>query len=140
MQVTKYVLPVVVGAMSGMILIILGENWIETLYPLLPGTDKYDVESLAKAIKLMPDNAFRLLLVNYMVCSFCAGLIATLISKRTTMRPPLIVGFVLTLAGLYNVISLPHPLWFTILNLVVYMPFTWLGYLTMRKKVGGKDV
>ncbi len=68
MQFTKYVLPVVVGAMSGMILITLGEMWIETLYPLAPGTDKYDVDSLAKGMKKMPDKAFVLLIVNYMVC------------------------------------------------------------------------
>jgi hypothetical protein len=134
MQVTKYVLPVVVGAMCGMILITLGEMWIETMYPLLPGTDKYDAESLAKSIKLMPDKAFIMLLVNYIVCSFFAGLIATLVSKREAMRPAVIVGLVLTLAGLYNVINLPHPLWFTVLNLIVYMPFAYLGYLAVRKK------
>jgi len=135
MQVTKYVLPVVVGAMSGMILITLGEMSIETLYPLPPGTDKYDVESLAKAIKLMPDNGFILLLVNYAVGSYLAGLIATLVAGRTMLRPAIVVGIVLTLAGLYNVINLPHPVWFAILNLVVYLPFTYMGYLTARKKI-----
>ena len=139
MQVTKYVLPVVVGAMSGMILIILGRNLVFNIYPLLPGTDKYDADSLAKSIKLLPDKGFMLLLVNTVVCSFLAGLVATLVSKRTTIRPPLVVGFVLMLSGLYDVIYLGEPLWFSILNLIVYMPFAWLGYLTVRKKVAAND-
>jgi len=134
MGITKYVLPVVVGAMSGMILITLGEMWIETIYPLRAGTDKYDVDSLAKAIKEMPDKAFVLLLINYIVCSFLAGMISTLVGRRTSLRPALVVGIVLTLAGLYNVINLPHPLWFSVLNLLVYLPFVYLGYLIVRKK------
>ena len=134
MKVAKYILPVVVGAMAGMILIKFGEDGVGYLYPLPPGS-YHDRESLINAIKQMPDKAFILLLINYMVCSFIAGLVATLVSKRTTMRPPLVVGFVLTLGGLYNAIYLEHPIWFTILNLVVYMPFAWLGYVTVRKKV-----
>lgn len=133
MRITQYVLPVVVGAMAGMILITLGETAIEQLYPLPPDTDKYDVESLAKAMKTMPEKGFMLLIVNYIICSFLAGLIATLVARRTASRPAVVVGIVLTLAGLYNAINLPHPQWFY-LHLLVYLPFTYLGYLLVRKK------
>ncbi len=133
MGVTKYVLPVVVGAMSAMMLITLGEMWIETLYPLAPGTDKYDVDSLAKGMKAMPDKAFMLLLVNYIVCSFLAGIVSTLLSKRISAKPATVVGIVLTLAGLYNILYLPHPVWFSVVNLLVYLPFTYLGYLLLRR-------
>jgi hypothetical protein len=134
MQITKYVLPVVVGAMGGMMLITVGEMWIETIFPLAPGTDKYDVESLARGMSAMPDKAFMLLVVNYLVCSFFAGLIATLLAKRITALPAVVVGIVLTLAGLYNIIHLPHPLWFSVINLLVYLPFSYLGYLSGRRK------
>lgn len=135
MKVTKYVLPVVVGAMIGMILIILGEMWIHHMYPLPPGTDMYDAASLAKGMKDLPEKAFGFMMINYVVCSFLAGVISTLIAGRTTMRPALVIGIVLTLAGVYNVINLPHPGWFTISNLLVYIPFSCLGYLVVRKKV-----
>ena len=134
MQITKYVLPVVVGAMSGMILITLGEMAIHNVYPLPPGTDLYDADSLAKAMKQMPQSALLFLLVNYVISSFLAGIIATLISGRITFRPAMVVGIVLTLAGLYNVVVLPHPLWFSIINLLVYFPFVYFGYLVVRKK------
>lgn len=134
MEITRYVLPVVVGAMSGMILIILGENALHNLYPLLPGTDKYDPASLAMALKLMPVRFFQLLLANYIISSFLAGVISTLVARRNTMRPAIVVGIVLTLAGIYNVIYLPQPLWFSVINLVVYLPFTFAGYLAVRKK------
>ena len=82
----------------------------------------------------MPGKVFGLLLVNYAVASFIAGLTATLIARRNTMRPAIVVGIVLTLAGLYNVLFLPHPLWFALVNLLVYLPFTFIGYLLVRKK------
>jgi hypothetical protein len=134
MQVTKYVLPVVIGAMSGMILITRGEMVIHNMYPLPPGTDLYDTDSLAKAIKLMPTSAFLFLLANYILCSFLAGIITSLVANRTASRPAFIVGIVLTLAGLYNVVALPQPVWFSVLNLLVYLPLCYLGYLTVRKK------
>ena len=66
----------------------------------------------------MPLSAFIFLLANYIVCSFLAGVITTLVAQRVTFIPALAVGIALTLGGLYNVISIRHPLWFSILNLV----------------------
>ena len=135
MQLTKYVLPVVVGAMIGMILTILGRNMVFSVYPLLPGTDKYDADSMARSMKLFPQKGYMLLLVNTFVCSYLAGLIATLVAGRMSMRPPLVVGFVLMLAGVYDLAYLGEPMWFAAANLVIYMPLAYLGYLTVRKKV-----
>jgi hypothetical protein len=139
MQFTKYVLPVVVGAMSGMILITLGEIGLHMMYPMPAGTDLYDADSVAKYIAKLPTSAFMLELLVYAISSFFAGLISSLLSKRESTRPPLVVGIVLTLAGLYNVINLPQPLWFSVANLIVYLPFTYLGYLAVRKKTASPE-
>lgn len=136
MEITKYVLPVIVGAMSGMILIAFGENFvIHKIYPIPSGTDLYDVDSLAKYVKGLPSAAFICMLANYIICSFLAGLISTLVAQRNTVRPAVVIGIVLTLAGLYYVWNMPYPLWFSIANLLVYLPFALLGYLSVRKKI-----
>ena len=134
MSITKYVLPVVVGAMSGMILITLGEMVLHNMYPLPVGTDLYDADSLNKAMKVMPVNAFYFLLCNYVICSFIAGVVATLVSKRTDRMPAMVVGIVLTLGGVYNDVYLYHPGWFIAVNLLSYLPCTLLGYYLIRKK------
>jgi len=133
MEIARYVLPVVVGSMAGMMLIIFGENFIHQMFVPL-GLNLSDPDTLAKGLKLMPARFFVMLLANYAIDSFIAGIIATLISKRTTMRPAIVVGIVLTLAGLYNDIYLPHPTWFTVTNLLTYLPMAFLGYLVVRKK------
>jgi len=121
MQFAKYVLPVVVGAMGGMLLIRLGETWVWSAGGQLPGM-------------MMPEKNFVLSAVVYMIGSFFAGIIATLVSKRVERIPAIVVGIVLTLAGLFNMFNMLHPGWFVAVNLVVYIAFTYLGYLIARKK------
>lgn len=134
MRFTKYVLPVVVGAMGAMMVMALGEYFIGKQYPLPINVDITNKTLLEAAIRDMPTNAFVLLLINYTVSSFIGGLAAALISGRTVLRPSIIVGVVLTLAGMYNVLTLRHPLWFTIVNLFIYIPFAYFGFLVVRKK------
>ncbi len=134
MKATKYVLPVVVGVIAGMLLIKLGENLVGKLYPLPAGIDQNNVEALAKAVAAMPKAAFELLLLNYAISSFVAGLAATLVAGRTMMRPAVIVGVIMTLGGLFNVLTFPkQPVWFSVSNLLVYLPFAIVGYVTVRK-------
>jgi hypothetical protein len=118
MQITKYILPVVAGAMAGMILITVSQTKIV----------------LAYGNEAMPDTAYMALIGVYMVCSFCAGVIATAIAQRETAIPGVVVGIVLTLAGIYNMMHISHPGWFIAGNVVAYLPFTYLGYLLIRKK------
>lgn len=134
MKATKYILPVVVGCITGMIMIKMGENLIGSIYPLPPGIEK-NTDALAKAVANMPRNAFLLLLVNYAISSFAAGIAATRVIGRTTIRPAVIAGVILTLGGLFNVIAFPkQPVWFSVTNLLVYLPFTLFGYVAVRKK------
>ncbi len=119
MGFTKYILPVVAGVMSGVILMTFGEVKVETIY----GNGG-----------LMPDAAFMILIAMYAAGSFLVGAIATAVARRTTAIPALVAGITLTLAGIYNMIHLPHPQWFGIVNLVAYLPFTFAGYLVLRKK------
>jgi hypothetical protein len=119
MGFTKYILPVVAGVMSGVILMTFGEVRVETIY----GNGG-----------LMPDTAFMILVAMYAAGSFLAGVISTVVAQRTTAIPAVVAGITLTLAGIYNMMHLPHPKWFGIVNLVAYLPFAFAGYWVLRKK------
>jgi hypothetical protein len=119
--------------MAAMMLIQLGETAIIKMY-LPPGINQNDLTAISGVVKQLPLSAFLFLLVNYIICSFLAGIVSTLVSKREMITPALIVGIILTLGGLYNVISINHPMWFTVLNLLIYLPFTYFGYWLVRKK------
>ena len=135
MGVTKYILPVIAGATGGMILISCGEWCMHLLYPMPPGSDPLRAASLADYIANLPTQAFVILIVNYIVCAFLAGIIASVVVRRASSTPAIVVGIVLTLAGLFNAIHMPQPLWVSIASVLVYLPFTYLGYIVVRKPV-----
>jgi hypothetical protein len=83
----------------------------------------------------MPVAAFLWILLGYAVSSFVAGLIASLISGRTNVKPALIAGAILMVGGVMNLIIIPyHPLWFIIAHVFAYLPFAAFGYLLVRQK------
>lgn len=135
MGVTKYILPVIAGAIGGMIFISCGEWGMHMLYPMPPGSDSSRAASLDTYMMGLPTQAFVILIVNYIICSFLAGAIATIVARRISSMPAVAVGIVLTLAGLINAIHMPQPLWVSIAGVLVYLPSAYLGYVIIRKPV-----
>lgn len=136
MKATKNVLAVVIAAAAAMIFISVGELIIGRLFPLPAGTDMHNKEAIARAMKLLSQNAFICLLIDYMAASFLAGIVAVFISKRITIRPAIAAGVILTLAGIYNLFILPHPLWFSIASSCCYIPLAYLGGSVFMIKEG----
>ncbi len=130
----KYVLPVIAGTMTGMFLIFLGERLLQFKYPLSSPVAE-GKPSLAAAVAAMPKEAFQLLLVNYAVASFGAGIVATLVAGKTSLVPAVVAGILLTLGGVFNNISIPgQPQWFATISLLLYIPFALFGFLIVRRK------
>ena len=115
--------------------IIMGFEYIGGLIFQHPAVDMKDPKTISNMMASMPIAAFVWILLGYAVSSFVGGIIATLISGRQKAQSAIIVGAILMVGGIMNLIAIPyHPLWFMIANLIVYLPFAWLGYLLGRNK------
>ncbi len=134
MSIFKNVWAVVLGCISAMVLISLGEYVMELFYPFPKNLNFRKSADVIHFLSNLPTSAFLFLLVNYMVSSFTGGIVATLFSKRTTMSPPAVVGVLLTAVGIFNNIQVPHPMWFAVLNLLIYFPMAYLGYNVARNR------
>ena len=134
MNITRNVLPVIIGTLVAVLILYGLEMYTYHLFPLPAGTDMYDSESATKAMKAMPQNAFYLQLVNYALSSFAGGIMATLLAKRERRGPSVATGIILTIAGIVNSVTLHEATWFSIASLFTYMPFAQLGYLALRKR------
>jgi hypothetical protein len=133
MRKTEYVLPVVSAVMAGMILQALGEKAIHAVYPPPPGLNFTDKAAIAAYAAQIPTVVFVLILVNYVVCALLSGVIATQVSGRKSVMPALITGAIITLGGIFNVVMIPHPMWFVVISVLLYIPSVWLGYqLSLR--------
>lgn len=77
-----------------------------------------------------PVIGYVVVLVGYFLGSFAGGFLVKNMSRRESpgMALPILIGGILTLAGILNFVMLPgQPLWFLILALVTFIPVSLLG-------------
>jgi len=132
----KRILSVVTGLACGMIIIFLFEILSGKIYSPPPGTNFSDPESVKAMMKNMPTGAFLIILFSYAAGSFAGGLIGSLIRNIQKPDSAILIGGILLVAGIMNLVSLPgHPLWFIISSLLIYLPGSYLGYLSVQKRL-----
>ena len=61
--------------------------------------------------------------------------LATLVTGRRSMVPSLVIGALFTVAGVMNLLEIPHPWWFPIVDLPLYLVLAAVaGKLLVRRK------
>jgi MFS family permease len=116
---------VLAGILSGGLVISL----IEMASPHTPpaGLNLNDAEKLGAWIATLPISAFLILMLAYFLGSAVGGYVANRVAAKSHYRPALIVGFGLFVAGIMNLIAIPHPLWFSITSSLIYFVGAWIG-------------
>ena len=87
--------------------------------------------------EIMPGAPLGMLLVvviGWVLGSFAGGFVTTWIGRQSSLSRTLVLGGLLTLAGILNNLMLPPPVWFWILSLIGFLPATYLGARLAPKK------
>lgn len=121
----KKILAVIVGIAVGILGIMLIQGVSGQMYPWPEGLRLNDKDGVKQYINTLPIGAFLMVILSYVVGSFFGGMAAKSLSKLN--QSAIIVGGVLTLAGLANAMSVPQPLWVSILSLLAFIPIALLG-------------
>lgn len=127
----KAVLAVLAGILAGGLVIGLAE--MVSPYEPPVGTNINDAEKIGEWIKTLPASAFMFLLLSYFLGAAVGGWVANRLASTTHYRPALLVGFGLFVAGLLNVLAIPHPLWFSLVSSVIYFAGAWIGGRSVRR-------
>lgn len=70
----------------------------------------------------------------HVIGSFAGGFIAASLSKTQPEVLAVAVGLLHLAGGVANVVMIPHPIWFVILDLTLaYVPVAWLAYKIVRR-------
>jgi hypothetical protein len=112
-----------VGLVAGSIVI----GGLEALGRVAVSVPK-DVDPTTLTAESIPTMAFVVVLIAWACGSWVAGWTTTKVGRATSYRPALVVGLVLTLAGITNLLAIPSPIWFWILGLATFVPFTLFGH------------
>lgn len=129
-RVIRSILAVIAGfvAASAVMMIVESANG-RLLYPELGKraegvTDRQEIKALMASA---PVGALVVVLVGWALGSVAGGFLATLISRKPPGGHALVLGALLTLAGVANNLMLLPPLWFWIATLAVFLPATYVG-------------
>jgi hypothetical protein len=121
------------GLASAILIFIVFELIGSTVYPTPVGFDYNDPAAMQSFVDTLPFGALMLVLAGYITGSFVCGFVLAKFARNERKILPLIAGAILTLAGFANVMNIKHSLWFSVLVLVVFIPFVLLGYKLVRK-------
>jgi hypothetical protein len=136
-KVVRSILAVILGFVAaGVVMMAIESVNGRVLYPELGKmaggmTDREQVRALMASA---PVGAFLVVLFGWALGSLVGGFVAAWIGRNAPMRHALVLGGLLTLAGIGNNLMLPPPLWFWIVSLVVFFPATYAGARLAERK------
>jgi hypothetical protein len=99
-----------------------------SIIPPPEGADLSTMEGLKASIHLFQPRHFIFPFLAHAIGTFAGAFVAALIAATHKMKFALGIGLFFLAGGIANILMLPSPLWFTVLDLVAaYIPMAYLG-------------
>jgi MFS family permease len=133
----KNALAVIAGLLAAFVVFTAIQGLGSILHPFPKDLNMQDPEAVKEYVKTLPASALVLVLAGYMLGSLVAGLVVGKVSKSPKRTLPLITGIILTAGAIANLAMLPHPVWFMVINVIIYIPFVLAGHRRSMKRVAG---
>jgi len=120
-----------IGSIINMSIVLLGPNII----PPPNGADVTTMKGLKESMHLFQPKHFLFPFLAHALGTFNGALIAAKFSKFNNTRNALIVGAIFLIGGVMDVFSLPTPIWFALIDLIIaYIPMAYLATKLVVKK------
>jgi hypothetical protein len=99
------------GVVASVVVVMLMDAIVGRIYPLAPGTDLRNPDSMRQAIAALPAAAFMLLVVGWALAAGVGAYIAARFATNARATHGLIVALFVLVATLSNLARIPHPVW-----------------------------
>ena len=133
----RKIISVIVGLVVAVIIFLVAETINGTLHPAPQTLDFKDNIAVKTFYENQPLSLWLLVLSGWLIGSILCGFLIKFISKSDNKKLPIIAGCILTLSAIANFFSLPHPIWFIIVGLLVFIPATIFGHNLYKIKSNG---
>lgn len=121
----------VVGSLVNMAIVLIGGSII----PPPEGADVTTMAGLKASIHLFEPKNFIMPFLAHAFGTFTGALVAVLIAANNKLKFAFAIGIASMAGGIINVLMLPSPLWFTLLDLIVaYIPMALIAWWLVGKK------
>jgi len=135
----RKIISLVLGLVSAVIIFIISEKLNAVMYPFPKSLNFTDTQVVKEYFNNQPFAFWLIVLIGWSIGSFICGLIIKVISKSNNKILAYIAGGILTLSGVVNIFSLPHPTWFIIVGLLIFIPGVLAGHSVFNFKTVEND-
>lgn len=116
----RKILAVPAGLIAGIICITVIEKIGHQLYPPPAGAASGDMAAMKDYVAHAPFMVLFFVIIGYALAAFVSGFTASKISNNGKHTAAVICGIVFLLITIYMMVSLPTPIWFWILGILVW--------------------
>ena len=130
MFILRIIVGLVAGAVLGMV-VMMGLHLASTLIYAPPegvefmSQDAENLKRMRKWFSTLPAGAFVMATLCHGLGCLTGAVSAMFIAGRHSLISPLIIAGFFTLGGIMNMQSMPHPVWFPLLDLPIYIVPVW---------------
>lgn len=106
----------------------------QSIAPVPEGLSTEDKEAMIEYFRSIPTSAHLIVLASYVLGAFFGGWVAGKIGERFIRAIPITIGGFLLLMAILKLVMTPHPypIWFSIVGIIVHVPFAFWGYKLAR--------
>ena len=124
----RNIIAVIIGMVAAGIATYFVQSISERLFPLPADLDVTDFEGMKQHVATLPPLAFIIVLVAHFAGSFCGALAGAKVASSHQFIIALFIGGFMLVMGILNLVTIPHPIWFAVADMFMYLPGAYLGY------------
>lgn len=123
----RAIFSVVAGLIVAVACVFAIEYIVHLFHPAPPGFDPRNKEAVRALVAGLPLFAFLLVLFAWLLGAGLGAFMAVRINRRIAKWPGFLVGTLILVASLYNLFTIPHPIWFLVAAVIGVPIATWMG-------------
>ena len=130
----RNILSVIAGLIVAMVTFVIAETINAMIHPAVKTVDFNDKAAVKTFYENQPITLWLMVLVGWFLGALLCGFLIKYLTKSNSKNLPIIAGSLLTLSAVANFFSIPHPTWFIVVGLIIFMPATLLGHNLYKLK------
>lgn len=135
-SIIRNILAVITGFIIGSIVNMSIINISGSIIPPPEGADITTMEGLKATMHLFKPIHFLFPFLAHAIGTLAGAIIAAMIAANHKMRFALVIGLFFLIGGITNILLLPSPTWFAMVDIGgAYIPMAWIGATLVNRKI-----